>query len=152
MKNLKYRMNNYLYAISKTFSTLPSSVGGGACGFNWIGSGGGEATWRGGRGGGGSCRFTWIVGGGGTCTLTWVPGGGGGVIAAVSRLTGIGGIGGGGGGGGGGGADALEVGPCAICMLPLTVEVAFPIDPELTIKKKRISATQTQKDGIGYVS
>ena len=92
-------MNNYLYAISKTFSTLPSSVGGGACRFNWIGSGRGEATWRGGRGGGGSCRFTWIAGGGGTCRLTWVPGGGG-VAAAVSRLTGIGGIGGEGGGGG----------------------------------------------------
>ena len=97
-------MNNYLYAISKTFSTLPSSVGGGACGFNWIGSGGGEATWR---GGGGSCRFTWIAGGGGTCGLTWVPGGGGGVVAAVSRLTRIGGIGGGGGGGGGGGSRCI---------------------------------------------
>ena len=139
-------MNNYLYAISKTFSTLPSSAGGGACGFNWIGSGGGEATWRGGRGGG-SCRFTWIARGGGTCRLTWVPGGGGGggVAAAVSRLNGIGGI-------GGGEADALAVETCAICMLPLTVEVAFRIDPELKIKKKRISATQTQKDGIGYIS
>ena len=87
-------MNNYLYAISKTFSTLPSSAGGGACGFSWIAGGGGEATWRGGRagGGGGSCGFTWIArGGGGTCRLTWVPGGGGGgVAAAVSRLTGIG--------------------------------------------------------------
>ena len=84
--------------------------------------------------------------------MTWVPGGGGGVVAAVSRLTGIGGIGGGGGGGGGGGADALAVETSAICMLPLTVEVAFPIDPELKIKKKRISTTQTQKDGIGYIS
>ena len=115
-------MNNYLYAISKTFSTLPSSVGGGACRFNWIGSGGGEANLeRRQRRGGGSCRFTWIATGGGTCGLTWVPGGGG-VAAAVSRLTGIGGI-----GGGGrrwwveGGADALAVETCAICMLPLTV-------------------------------
>ena len=122
MKKFKYRMNNYPYTISKTFSTLPSSVGGGACGFSWIArEGGGEATWRGGRGGGGSCRFTWIArGGGGTCGLTWAPRGGG-VAAAVSRLTGIGGIGGGGGGGGGGGADALAVETCAICMLPLTV-------------------------------
>ena len=84
MKKFKFRMNNYLYAISKTFSTLPSSAGGGACRFSWI-AGRGEATWRGGRGGGG-----------GTCGLNWVPRGGGGeVAAAVSRLTGIGGIGGG---------------------------------------------------------
>ena len=89
-------MNNYLYAISKTISTLPSSVGGGACGFNWIGSGGGE-------------------------------------------------VGGGGGGGGGGGADALAVETCAICMLPLTVEVAFRIDPELKIKKKELVQHKPKK-------